>query len=222
MTSVPLTPTQPRDARRRRPVVVVATANPDKVVEIREILACRLDVELLGRPVDIGDVEETGDTLLENARLKAEAICAATGHVAIADDTGLEVDALRGAPGVNSARYSGPNATYASNVKRLLSDLCALQDHGGSRRARFRTVALAVFPDGAEIHAEGVVAGHIADAPRGTGGFGYDPVFVPDEGRGHTFAEMGPTEKHAISHRGRAFRALAAQLATRLKEPVGS
>jgi XTP/dITP diphosphohydrolase len=141
---------------------------------------------------------------------------AATGVGAVADDTGLEVDALGGAPGVYSARYAGDDATYADNVTKLLRELAALENDGGARHARFRTVALAVFPDSAEVWAEGVVKGTIAPAPRGTAGFGYDPVFVPsvdDGGDGRTFAEMTAGEKDALSHRGRAFRALAARLA---------
>jgi XTP/dITP diphosphohydrolase len=133
----------------------------------------------------------------------------------VADDTGLEVDALGGAPGVCSARYAGEDVTYADNVAKLLRELDASRDHGGLRTARFRTVALASFPDGSELWAEGSVEGTIADRAVGEGGFGYDPVFVPEEGGGRTFADMTPDEKHAISHRGRAFRALAAALIAR-------
>jgi len=183
---------------------VLATANPDKAREIVAVLA-GFDLEL--RPKDIPDVDETGDTLEENARLKADAIVAATGKPAIADDTGLEVAALGGKPGVHTARFAGPNATYAENVRKLLADLDGVSD----RRARFITVALAKFPDGREVVTTGVVDGTIATEARGLGGFGYDPVFVADEGDGRTFAEMG-NEKHDISHRGRAFRALAAAL----------
>ena len=134
----------------------------------------------------------------------------------MADDTGLEVDALGGDPGVYSARYAGEGATYADNVEKLLRELAALEDRGGLRRARFKTVALVAFPDGAEVWAEGVVEGSIATEPRGASGFGYDPVFVPDHsegGDGRTFAQMEADEKDAISHRGRAFRALAGLLA---------
>lgn len=184
---------------------VVATANPDKATEIAAILD---GFDLVPRPPDVPEVEETGTTLVENARLKAAALVAATGIAAIADDTGLEVDALGGAPGVYSSRYAGPAATYADNVAKLLDELAGETE----RRARFRTVALAVFPDGREVAAEGVVDGRIAQEARGTTGFGYDPVFVADEGDGRTFAEMASAEKHAISHRGRAFRALAANL----------
>ena len=195
--------------------LVLATANPDKTAEVAAILREAADVELLPRPADIDDVDETGDTLLANARLKAQAIAEATNLAAVADDTGLEVDALGGAPGVYSARYAGDDVTYADNVAKLLTDLAALDDDGGERRARFRTVALVTFPDGGEIWTEGIVDGRIATFPKGTGGFGYDAVFVPDEGDGRTFAEMGPDEKNAISHRGRAFRSLAVELAGR-------
>lgn len=192
--------------------LVLATANPDKVEEIAAILVGTAAVELLPRPPGLPDVEETGDTLEANARLKARAVAAAAGHPAIADDTGLEVDALGGAPGVYAARYAGEGATYADNVAKLLAELAAAGG-GGRRRARFRTVALAAWPDGREVVAEGTVEGHIADAPRGDHGFGYDPVFVPDEGDGRTFAEMTAAEKYDRSHRGRAFRALARALA---------
>jgi XTP/dITP diphosphohydrolase len=212
--------------------LVLASANPDKVSEITAILSTALAVTLLPRPGDVPDVVEDGETLLDNARLKARALVAATGAAAVADDTGLEVDALGGAPGVFSARYAGEDATYADNVAKLLRALAALADEGGSRRACFRTVALAAFPDGTDIWAEGAVEGTIARAPRGSSGFGYDPVFVPDGmeggdggdggdgrggGSGRTFAEMTAEEKDAVSHRGRAFRALAARLAERCR-----
>ncbi|MFN2608661.1 MAG: RdgB/HAM1 family non-canonical purine NTP pyrophosphatase [Acidimicrobiales bacterium] len=185
--------------------LVLATANPDKAAEIAALLR---GFEVAPRPPAVGPVEETEDTLEGNARLKAVAVCAATGQVAVADDTGLEVVALGGRPGVWSARYAGPDASYADNVAKLLAEL-----HGkGDRRARFRTVALARFPDGREVVAEGVVDGDIASEARGGAGFGYDPVFVPDGADGRTFAEMSSEEKAAVSHRGRAFRALASHL----------
>jgi len=197
--------------------LVLASANPDKVGEIRTILvgAMGAGIVILPRPDDVPEVVEDGDTLEDNARLKAVAICEATGCAAVADDTGLEVDALGGAPGVHAARYSGEGATYASNVAKLLDELRAAgADTARTRRARFRTVALARFPDGREVVAEGFVLGSIARAPQGDGGFGYDPVFVPAGGDGRTFAELDTAEKHAISHRGRAFRALAERLAS--------
>lgn len=186
---------------------VLATANPDKAREIREILGDT--VELIGRPQSVPEVHETGSTLEENARLKARFLADATGHPAIADDTGLEVDALDGAPGVYSARYAGENAGYADNVAKLLVELEGVAE---PRRARFRTVAVAVWPDGSERVAAGAVNGSIALKARGTGGFGYDPVFVPDAGDGRSFAELSASEKHEMSHRGRAFRALAGLL----------
>lgn len=198
-----------------RLALVLATANPDKVAEITAILSTSESLELLARPAEVEEVEETGATLVENAGLKARALCVATGKAAVADDTGLEVDALGGAPGVYSARFAGEGATYADNVVKLLGELAALADEGGERRARFTTVALVTFPDGQEVWAQGNVEGRITAEPRGTGGFGYDPVFAPDEGDGRTFAEMSIEEKHACSHRGRAFRALAKVLAER-------
>lgn len=202
--------------------LVLASANPDKVAEIAAILSAALDVDLVPRPPEVPEVVEDGETLLDNARLKARALVGATGLAAVADDTGLEVDALGGAPGVYSARYAGEDATYADNVAKLLRALSALADGGGARRARFRTVALAAFPDGSEVWAEGAVEGTIAPAPRGSAGFGYDPVFLPDSeeqgdggGGGRTFAEMTAAEKDAVSHRGRAFRALVEALGRR-------
>jgi XTP/dITP diphosphohydrolase len=189
---------------------VLATANPDKAREIGEILGS--GVALVPRPAEVPDVDETGDTLEANARLKAAALVEATGLPAIADDTGLEVAALGGAPGVRSARYAGEAAVAERNVTKLLAELAGHPEAAG-RRARFRTVALARWPDGRELVAEGVVDGWIATERRGGAGFGYDPVFVPDELGGRTFAEVSAEAKHAVSHRGRAFRALADALA---------
>ena len=187
--------------------LVLATANPDKAREITEVLRdAGLTIELLPRPDDVDEVDETGDTLEANARLKAVALCDATGLPALADDTGLEVDALGGAPGVRSARFAGDDATYADNVNKLLDVLREVSP--ADRTARFATVAIARFPGGGEIAAIGTVEGTIATDARGAGGFGYDPVFTPSEGDGRTFAEMSAAEKHAVSHRGRAFRTL--------------
>jgi len=187
---------------------VLATANPDKAREIAEVLAeAAPGLELVARPPEVADVEEVGETLEDNARIKAVALCAATDLPAVADDTGLHVDALDGAPGVQSARYAGDRATYSDNVAKLLDALDALPLE--QRAARFATVAVARWPDGLEIAALGEVEGVITSRPRGEGGFGYDPVFVPLEGDGRTFAEMTPGEKHALSHRARAFRTLA-------------
>ena len=188
--------------------LVLASANPHKAAEITEILlAAGLDVETLPRPADVPEVVEDGLTLEDNARLKAVALCAATGLPAVADDTGLEVDALGGAPGVWSARYAGEDATYEDNVQKLLQELQGVPAE--RRTARFSTVALARWPDGREVAAIGEVEGDIVEEARGAEGFGYDPVFRPAEGDGRTFAEMTPAEKHAVSHRGRAFRTLA-------------
>lgn len=189
---------------------VVATFNRHKAAELHALLALP-GVELL----TLADVpgaaapEENGATLLENARIKAHAAAAFTGLPAIADDTGLEVDALGGAPGVHAARYSGPDATYASNVAKLLRELAGVPPE--RRTARFRTVCVAAWPDGGEVHAEGVLEGVIAEAARGANGFGYDPVFVP-AGGSRTYAELTDAGKNAISHRARAVRALAREL----------
>jgi len=196
--------------------LVIASANVDKAAEIADILGAVPDLTLVPRPPDVPDVEETGDTLEANARLKARALCEATGMAAVADDTGLEVDALDGAPGVYSARFAGEGATYADNVAKLLVEL----DRVGAtapadRRARFRSVALVAFPDGSDVWEEGEVTGVITPEARGEAGFGYDPLFAPDGFDGRTFAQMSSDEKHAISHRGRAFRALADRLTGR-------
>jgi XTP/dITP diphosphohydrolase len=193
---------------------VLATGNPDKAREIAEILG--KEVELLPRPPSVPEVDETGETLLDNARLKAHALANATGLPAIADDTGLEVDDLGGDPGVRSARFAGEGATYTQNVAKLLAELAT---RTGRRSARFRTVAIAAWPGGGEIVADGRVDGVIANSPRGTSGFGYDPVFIPDEGDGRTFAEMSAAEKNSISHRGRAFASLARLLPADGKAP---
>lgn len=210
-------------AARHPLVLVLATANPDKAGEVREILAVELGdrVELVSRPSEVPQVDETGETLEENARIKASAVVAATGLPSVADDTGLEVDGLGGRPGAWSARFAGEGASYADNVAKLLSELAPEAAGSLARRARFRTTALCRFPDGTELRAEGLVEGAIALEPRGEGGFGYDPVFVPDGGGGRTFAEMAPEEKHDLSHRGKAFRALAGELAVLLTKPTG-
>lgn len=193
--------------------LVAATANPDKLVELQSLLAVA-GIELLARPASVPDVVEDGDSLLANARLKAVAVLAAArGHAAVAEDTGLEVDALDGAPGIHAARYGGPDASYGDNVDKLLAELLRVgATTPAQRRARFRTVAVVRWPDGREAAVEGVVEGHITTARRGEG-WGYDPVFEPDEANGRTFAELVPGEKDAISHRGRAMRALCDRLA---------
>lgn len=218
---------------------MLATGNHDKAREIGEILAASGDggADLLVTPVEVAGatvflagsahdvdgavralpelavppgVEESGATIEENARIKAQGWCDALGIPAIADDTGLEVDALGGAPGVRAARYAGETATYADNVAKLLDELAGVAQE--RRTCRFVTAALARFPGGREVVARGEVEGVVTEAPRGAGGFGYDPVFRPCDGDGRTFAEMTAEEKHSMSHRGRAFRALAAAL----------
>jgi XTP/dITP diphosphohydrolase len=189
--------------------VVCASANPDKVAEIRQLLAGQVD--LLPRPAEVPDVVEDADTLIGNARLKAVAVMEATGLPAIADDTGLEVAALGGAPGVFTARYAGEGCSYADNRIKMLRELDGVTD----RTAAFKTVAMIVWPDGSELAFEGVCAGSIATEERGDIGFGYDPIFVPDDGDGRTFAEIGPEAKNELSHRGRAFRGLLSALAQR-------
>ena len=184
--------------------LVCASANPDKVAEMAEVLAGH--AVLLPRPEGVGDVAEDAEDLTGNARLKAQAVCEFAGAPALADDTGLEVDALGGAPGVHSARYAGPEASYADNLARLMADMRAVPPP--QRTARFRSVVMVCFPDGSELAAEGVVEGVITVDPRGFRGFGYDPVFAPAEGGGRTFAEMGAAAKNAMSHRARALRAL--------------
>jgi XTP/dITP diphosphohydrolase len=187
---------------RRPHGVVVASKNPDKIAEIEAVLAS-LDPPIVVIPGHVWeDVEETEDTLEGNALLKARAVVAATGHAAVADDTGLEVDALSGAPGVHTARYAGESATYADNVAKLLADL----GDADRRAARFRTAVAVVTPAGEELVVEGVLEGTITLERRGDGGFGYDPIFDVD---GRTLAEISPAEKNSISHRALALIALA-------------
>jgi XTP/dITP diphosphohydrolase len=190
------------------PNFVCATANPDKVAEIASLLDGL--VVLLPRPPEVPDVVEDADSLVGNARLKAAAICAATGLPAVSDDTGLEVDALDGAPGVYTARFAGEGCSYADNRAKMLSVLDGVPSP--ERTARFRTVAMIVWPGGRELSVEGVCEGSIAVAEQGTRGFGFDPLFIPVDANGRTFSEMSESEKNVISHRGRAFRALVEAL----------
>ena len=185
--------------------VACASANPHKVAEIVDLMGGVVD--LLPRPSDLGEVVEDAVTLEGNARLKAIAVCIATELAALADDTGLEVDALDGAPGVITARFAGEGATDAQNRQKMLVELEGIDVP--QRTARFRTVALLRFPDGREIVAHGVCEGSIAVHEIGDRGFGYDALFIPADGDGRTFAQMTIDEKHELSHRGRAFRALA-------------
>lgn len=195
--------------------IVLASANPKKVAELAAILteldvrtAAGAPVELVPRPSEVPDVVEDATDFVGNARLKAVALAGATGEAALADDSGLVVDALGGEPGVRSARYAGESASDTDNVARLLHELSGV----AGRSARFVCVLVLRSPGGEELVVDGAVRGRIAEVPGGAGGFGYDPVFVPAEGDGRTFAEMDPAEKSAISHRGRALRALAAAL----------
>ncbi|MCA9615440.1 MAG: RdgB/HAM1 family non-canonical purine NTP pyrophosphatase [Sandaracinus sp.] len=190
--------------------VVLASANRKKLKELREVLA-DMPFELVG-PEDLGgevlEVEETEETFVGNARLKAVAYAKHFGVAALADDSGLEVDALDGAPGVYSARYAGEGAGDAANLDKLLKVL----DGRENRDARFRCVLVLVDAQGEPIaDADGTCEGRLLEARRGEGGFGYDPIFLP-EGETHTMAELTPEQKHRISHRGRAAKALAAKL----------
>ena len=189
--------------------IVLATHNRHKCEELRQILQAELGNSIEVLTLDdihppIGDIEETGITLEENALIKAKAVHETTKLPTVADDTGLEVAALNGAPGVYSARYSGENATYASNVSKLLAEMGDKED----RSAKFSTV-IAYIDDENDAHLfRGEIDGMIGIKPRGTNGFGYDPIFIPTENTSHkSFAEMTDEEKNAISHRGRALRA---------------
>lgn len=187
--------------------LVFATHNLHKLEEVRRMLPAGLQLKSLS---DIGCTEpipETGDTLQANARLKAEHVWNNYHTACFADDTGLEVDALAGAPGVYSARYAGVDANAQKNMQKLLGEMKGHQE----RSARFRTV-IALYMDGSLRYFEGKVEGSIALQPTGSGGFGYDPVFVP-EGSSRSFAQFSPREKNAISHRGKAFDALCSFLA---------
>jgi len=180
---------------------VLATGNPHKVSEIGEILGPSVTLTA----VDTG-VPETGITFEENALLKARAACSLTGELALADDSGIEIDAIGGAPGIHSARWTEEHDW----IPRVLRELAGVPPE--ERTARFVSVAAAVWPDGRSVVRRGVVEGHVPASARGDGGFGYDPVFVPIEGDGRTFGEMTAEDKHALSHRGRAFRALREDL----------
>lgn len=198
-------------------VVVLATRNPHKLEEMQQILSeAGIELRSAFDFAELQEVDEDGDTLEANALKKARYTFEMTGLPSLADDTGLEVEALGGAPGVYSARYAGEGATYAQNVERLLFDLDRherRQFQAVSRRAQFRTV-IAWVADGEEKVFEGICTGQITYDIRGEGGFGYDPVFLP-LGYRQTFAEMDPSEKNAISHRGKAIRALMEYLHAR-------
>jgi XTP/dITP diphosphohydrolase len=198
------------------PRLVLATANPGKLVELDRILAASgAGVELVGLREFPGapDVRETGATFAENALLKARAIAAFTGLPAVADDSGLCVDALNGMPGILSARWAGRHGDDEANLALVLAQLTDVPDD--RRGAHFACTAALVLPSGAEHVTEGTVHGRLIDAPRGSNGFGYDPIFVPD-GYAQTTAELDPAQKDSISHRGRALRALAPVIADAL------
>jgi len=188
--------------------IAIASRNPHKLREITRICA-DWPIEWITVETDPSlpwpDVEETGDTYLENALLKAKGVSSAIAVPALADDSGIEVDALGGAPGARSARYAGPTASDEENLVQPMRAVAGVP--GGGRTARYRCLAALVFPDGTERHAEGVCEGTLTSKRRGSGGFGYDPIFQP-AGWDHTMAELEPAEKDRISHRGRAFRAL--------------
>ncbi|MCK7623984.1 RdgB/HAM1 family non-canonical purine NTP pyrophosphatase [Streptomyces sp. RS10V-4] len=196
-----------RPATHRR--LVLATRNNGKIAELRAILeAADLDVELVGADAypDVPDVKETGVTFAENALLKAHALARATGHPAVADDSGLCVDVLGGAPGIFSARWAGRHGDDRANLDLLLAQLSDID--APHRAAHFACAAALALPDGTERVVEGTLEGTLRHAPAGTGGFGYDPILEP-LGETRTCAELTPAEKNAISHRGKAFRALA-------------
>lgn len=185
-------------------VVVAATANDHKLTEMSAVFGDA--VVLLPRPAEVPEVVEDAGTFVGNARLKAVAIADASGQVALGDDSGLEVDALGGAPGVESAYYGGGDHDDAANRQRLMAELLGMADD--QRTARFRTVMVLRCPDGTEIVAEGTCEGSIGLVERGDQGFGYDSLFIPAEGDGRTFGEHTAAEKNSISHRSRACTAL--------------
>jgi XTP/dITP diphosphohydrolase len=191
-------------------VAVLATRNAHKVAELQRILAAYdMALRSLADWPDAPDPAETGATFAENALIKARSAAAATGLLALADDSGLCVDALNGMPGVLSARWAGRHGDDDANLRLVLGQVADVPDE--RRGAAFVCAAAAVAPGGRELVVEGRVEGRLTREPRGAGGFGYDPIFVPD-GHPVTTAELSPEDKDAISHRGRAFRALAAQL----------
>lgn len=192
--------------------IIFATANRGKLREAAEVLGPGFEVV---SPADLGiteDIPETGATLQENSLQKAQYLFDRTGLPCFADDTGLEVDALGGAPGIYSARYAGPGHDSEANMAKLLTELIRLDD----RRARFRTVVTLILADGQPHFFEGSCEGSIARERHGTGGFGYDPVFLPDAYPGRTLAEVSEEEKNAVSHRGKAIRAMAEWLRSKV------
>ena len=199
----------------RRQTLVLATHNPDKQAEMNAVLSdLGLDVIGLDQYPEIDDIPENGTTLLENALIKARAVHLKTGFPALADDTGLEVDALHGAPGVYSARFAGEDATYQDNLKKLLSVMAGVSKQ--NRTARFRTVVALIDSD-TELWTEGIIEGLITREQRGAGGFGYDPIFEAAD-TGKTFSEMSAAQKNEISHRARALQKMRKKLITVFEE----
>ena len=192
--------------------LIVATRNRNKTREIQQILGPKFELRDLTAYPEISEIVESGKSFEENAKLKGIAVSKELSGLVIADDSGLEVAALDGAPGIYSARYAGDKATDKENIDRLLGELGRIGAQRDQRRARFRCV-LALARNGQMLGTfEGVAEGAIVDQPRGSRGFGYDPIFVPN-GFGHTFAELPVELKNRISHRAQAIRALAAKLA---------
>ena len=191
--------------------MVMATHNQHKVGELRQILSGLLEAgDVIGAgEAGAPDVAETGVTFAQNALLKARAVAAHTGLIAVADDSGLAVDILGGAPGIFSARWAGRHGDDTANLNLLLDQLADIAPE--HRRARFVCAAALATPEGTDVVEHGYLPGVLLTEPRGSGGFGYDPILVPD-GQDRSCAELSPTEKNAISHRGQAFRALATHL----------
>lgn len=193
---------------------VFASHNKGKIKEVQEILA-PFNIEIEPIPADFPEIEEDGASFEENAKIKARAVCQATGLPAMADDSGLTVDALDGFPGIHSARWAGPEANAHDRNQLLLEKLLSVPE--GQRGAEFVCVAVCVFPDGRELAVRGQCRGTILDEEHGTGGFGYDPIFCVPEYR-CTFGELASDVKNSISHRARAFTALGSALRTLLQE----
>jgi len=197
--------------------LVLATRNPGKIMEFRRILeelhSRTIDLVGLEHFPELADVEETGETFFENALLKARTVCQETGLPSIADDSGLCIDALDGAPGVLSARWSGVHGNDAANIEKVLAQLGPIPD--ADRGAHFTCVTAFVMPDGRESTAEGILSGKILRQPIGSYGFGYDPIFLP-QGSELSLAELDAQKKDLISHRGQSLRAIAPRVAAML------
>ena len=193
--------------------IILATGNKDKLKEVREILGKKsVSVVSMKEAGFDQEIEENGSTFAENAVIKAKAVCAASGETAMADDSGLVIDALGGMPGIYSARYLGHETPYPEKNAKILAMLSDVPEE--KRTARYVCAIACVFPDGRTLLAEETMEGRIAREPAGSNGFGYDPIFyVPEAGK--TAAEMSPEEKHAVSHRGKALRKMEALLAER-------